>query len=357
MEFQQLKAFAAVAQHKNITAAARELNTTQPAVSKQLKKLECSYNIKLLIRRGTGVELTPEGVEFLKYVEPILETVQTLERRFSTLRNANSTSPLRIGGVYAIATSVLPALVDTFKKQYQKLEVVLRSNSGSTLEQMLTKGFLDLLITTIAPNSADLTAEPCMRMKVVAVVGKGFHLPNQKVLMLRDVEHVPLIIRNDPEGRRMTETFLRKMRDEGIKPNILMQCDSPEAIKTAVRKKLGIGILYEDLVKEDLARGSFRRVRISDLPAEVQSYVVYDKQRPLSASAEVFLNILRKHACSAVGKRRSEARQVDNVSSDQTTSYRPYAERLLLGIAAVAQILNSLWFVAESWLMHKPSWL
>src|SRR5215470_12315421 len=118
MEFQQLKAFAVVAQHKNITTAARELNTTQPAVSKQLKKLECSYNIKLLIRRGTGVELTPEGVEFLKYVEPILETVQTLERRFSTLRNANSTSPLRIGGVYAIATSVLPALVDTFKKLY-----------------------------------------------------------------------------------------------------------------------------------------------------------------------------------------------------------------------------------------------
>jgi DNA-binding transcriptional LysR family regulator len=73
-----------------------------------------------------------------------------------------------------------------------------------------------------------------------------------------------------------------------------MRCDSPEAIKTAVREKLGVGILYEDAVKEELARGVFKRVPISGLQMEGNSCIAYHKQRPLSTSGEVFLNLLRQ---------------------------------------------------------------
>ena len=73
-----------------------------------------------------------------------------------------------------------------------------------------------------------------------------------------------------------------------------MRCDSPEAIKTAVSKKLGVGILYEDAVKDGLASGVFKKLRISGLNMEGNSYIVYHKQRPLSSNAEVFLNLLRQ---------------------------------------------------------------
>ena len=74
-----------------------------------------------------------------------------------------------------------------------------------------------------------------------------------------------------------------------------MRCDSPEAIKTAVSKKLGDGILYEDFVKDGLTRGVFKRVSIPGLPSETQLYVVYNKTRPLPASAAAFLDVIRKH--------------------------------------------------------------
>lgn len=93
----------------------------------------------------------------------------------------------------------------------------------------------------------------------------------------------------------ITETLLKQMREQGAKPRILMRCDSPEAIKTAVSKKLGVGILYEHLVKDGLTRGVFKRFPIPGLPAESLTYVVYNKSRPLSASAAAFLNVLRKH--------------------------------------------------------------
>ena len=88
--------------------------------------------------------------------------------------------------------------------------------------------------------------------------------------------------------------MLTALRKQGYKLNIAMQCESPEAIKTAVSKKLGVGILYEDAVKEGLASGVFKKLRISGLQMEGTSYIVYYKNRPLSSNAEVFLNLLRQ---------------------------------------------------------------
>ena len=74
--------------------------------------------------------------------------------------------------------------------------------------------------------------------------------------------------------------MLTALRKQGYKLNIAMQCESPEAIKTAVTKKLGVGILYEDAVKEGLASGVFKKLRISGLQMEGTSYIVYHKQTP-----------------------------------------------------------------------------
>ena len=66
------------------------------------------------------------------------------------------------------------------------------------------------------------------------------------------------------------------------------------AIKTAVSKKLSVGILYEDAVKDGLAAGVFKQVHISGLLMEGKTYIIYHKSRPLSTSGEVFLSLLRQ---------------------------------------------------------------
>jgi DNA-binding transcriptional LysR family regulator len=63
---------------------------------------------------------------------------------------------------------------------------------------------------------------------------------------------------------------------------------------TAVRKKLGVGILYEDVLRETNARGSFKQLRILGLSMEGKTYIIYHKERPLSASAEAFVGLVRE---------------------------------------------------------------
>jgi DNA-binding transcriptional LysR family regulator len=295
MNLDYLKAFASAARHRNITKAAQELRTSQPSLSKQLKKLEETYNVRLFQRSGMGVEPTSEGMEFLKSTEIILEQLQMLERRFSKRLNQGRISRLRVGSGYALSASILPKLLALFERRHPHVEVDLRSNTHVVLEQMLVKGTLDIAVNSASPAAAELAGEPCMRLRIIAVAAKGYPLPSARQLKSGGIEKVPLIIRSRLHPGGIAETLLRQMREQGQNPRVLMRCDSPEAIKTAVSRKLGVGILYEDSVKDGLTRGVFKRVSIPGLPAEAQIYVVYNKTQPLSTSAAAFLDVLRKH--------------------------------------------------------------
>jgi DNA-binding transcriptional LysR family regulator len=294
MTLRQFTAFATVASHLNITKAAQVLRMSQPSLSKLLKGLKEDYKVALFTRTGKGIELTEEGVEFLKQIEPVLAQLQVIEGRFSNNSHSQQATPLRVGGTYGLASSILSPLLALFKKRYPDVEILLRSNEVGILEPMILKGHLEIALASVAPRSPELMAEFCLPLKLVAFAAKGYPIAQEKHLTLADLEQIPLIIRNDVTKRGTTEALLLKLRSLGFHPNIVMRCESPEAIKTAVSKKLGVGILYEDVLKDTKARGLFKQLRVSGLPIEGKAYILFYKERPLSPSAEAFLKLLRE---------------------------------------------------------------
>src|SRR5919106_1975058 len=264
MTFRQFTALATVAKHGNITKAALALRISQPSLSKQLKALEADYKVRLLSRNGKGIQLTEDGVEFLTHIDPILAQLKNMEARYLNGSRGEPASPLRVGGTYVLSSSILPSLAAIFKKHHPKVEVVLRSNAAATLEQMMLKGHLEIALSSLLPRSPELTAESFVPLKIVAFAAKGYRLC-QNQISLADLQKIPLIIRDDGDKRGTTERLLLKLRNEEYRPNIIMRCDSPEAIKSAVAKKLGVGFLYKDAVREGLASCVFKKLCIPDL--------------------------------------------------------------------------------------------
>ena len=292
MTFRQFEAFAAVVRHMNITKAAQQLHTSQPSLSRHLRVLEDVYKVRLFTRNGKGIELTDEGAEFLTYIEPILAQLQKLEHRF--LKNRQQRSTLIVGATHALSVTFLPSLIALFKSYHPNVDVILRSNTGSSLEELLLKGELEVALTSAVPRKAEILAQPCVPLKLIAFAAKGYPLPKRNHLSLADLEKIPLIIRDNGNKRGTTETLLLKLRDLGYRPNIFIRCESPDAIKAAVTKKLGVGILIEDLLRQDLGRGLFKTVHVPGLSMEANTYVIYHKQRLLSPCGEVFLKLLRQ---------------------------------------------------------------
>ena len=93
-----------------------------------------------------------------------------------------------------------------------------------------------------------------------------------------------------------TSQVLKQIRDHGFKADILMECESAEAVKLAVLKSLGIGILYQDHITSEIRNGELKILTVKDLKEiEARSFLISRKDVPLSPYAQHFRKLLLKH--------------------------------------------------------------
>jgi len=84
------------------------------------------------------------------------------------------------------------------------------------------------------------------------------------------------------------------LEKKGFALNISAYYDSPDAVKVAVAKGTGVGLLYEESIRPEVQRGTFKILNPAGLKLYSHSFIVYHKERPLSANASEFLKLLRR---------------------------------------------------------------
>jgi DNA-binding transcriptional LysR family regulator len=297
----QFTIFAAIAKHGSLTRASQELHITQSSVSQQMRLLQEEYRARLYNRVARGVELTNAGRNFLTAILPILEQVSRL-----TTSSGKAVTPdadlLVVGATYSASTILLPSLLSRFKKSHPGIQIDFRSNNGAEIERLLLKEKIEIAVTTRLPSSRRIMAEPFRRERLVLVVSRSHPLARAREIALHDIECTPLLVRSSGGRDGATVKRLKSLLEEkGIKVTIGMRFESPSAIKEAIQRKMGIGVLYEEVVRYNLERHQFKEIKIRGLKLEVQSCILYLKEKPLSKAADEFLKLLR----SSAGKRQA----------------------------------------------------
>ena len=138
-------------------------------------------------------------------------------------------------------------------------------------------------------------AEPFRRKRLVTVISRHHRLARAQSISLHDLERTPFLIRASGTSDSTTATRLKYLGHEnGINITIGMRFESPLAIKEAIHRNLGIGIVYEDVVRYDVRHGDFKIIDIPWLRLQRQSYIIYLNDKPLSKTATDFLGLLRR---------------------------------------------------------------
>jgi DNA-binding transcriptional LysR family regulator len=297
----QFTIFAAIAKHGSLTKASQELHITQSCVSQQMRLLQEEYGATLYTRAARGVALTSAGQHFLAAVSPILEQVRRL-RTSSFQARAPNVAPLVVGGTYSCSTILLPSLLSRFKKSHPEMQIELRTNNGLEIERLLLKEKIEVAVTTRSPTSPRIMAEPFRRQRLALIVSQDHPLARAHKVGLRDIERTPLLVRTSGGRDGMTvKRLISLMEKKRIKVTIGMRFESPSAMKEAIQRKMGIGVLYEEVARYNLQRHEFKEIKIRGLKLEGQSYIVYLKEKVLSKAADDFLKLLR----SSAGKRQA----------------------------------------------------
>lgn len=294
MTLHQFTIFAAIAKHKNVTRASEELHITQPCVSQQMRLLQEEYGVKLYTRTAKGVELTKAGRSFLSAVSPILDQVGKLKSIPAQPVATHEPDLLAVGGTYSSSTILLPSLLSRFKKLRPETEINFRTNNGSEIERLLLKQNIEIGVTTSPPKSRRIMVEPFRREKLALVVSRTHPLARARNVSVRDIERTPLLVRSSGEPDGATVKHLKSFAEnEGIRITIGIRFESPAAMKEAIQRNMGIGILYEDVARYNLKRGEFKALNIRGLKLEAQSHIISLNDKKLSKAATDFLNLLR----------------------------------------------------------------
>lgn len=117
--------FSLLARCGSLSAAARELGLTTPAISKRLAQLETRLGVKLLARTTRRVSLTPEGELYLAHARRILSEIDDMERLVASAVSAPR-GLLRVNTTLGFGRSHIAPLVSQFVKQHPEVQVQLQ---------------------------------------------------------------------------------------------------------------------------------------------------------------------------------------------------------------------------------------
>jgi len=156
MELRQLRYFTVVAKHGSISQAAQELHIAQPALTRQIQKLEEDVGVILLERTGRGVKPTDAGTQFLIDAEKLLDDAITARQRaVRASRGECGTLSLALPVIQNAAPSIT-GLLKRFKKEAPHVGITLHHLISEVQLAMIAQGQLDAGFLLFRPQNDPL---------------------------------------------------------------------------------------------------------------------------------------------------------------------------------------------------------
>jgi len=185
LTLRQLRYFVMLARHLHFGRAAAEAAVTQPALSMQIADLEAKLGTRLVERTSRGVTLTPEGDDFARRAQRILNELHDLVDR-TQKHDRLLRGPLRLGVIPSVAPYVLPKMLPTLRAAYPDLELQLRETLTRSLLTELLDGKLDLLLLALPVKEPGVETLALFQDRFLLATSKDYDAPN----MLLSVEEI-----------------------------------------------------------------------------------------------------------------------------------------------------------------------
>lgn len=272
--------FEAAARHLSCKSAANELLMTQGAVSKQLKGLEEQLGVALFLRRQRGLALTQAGADYLSEIRPLLDRLATATLRIAQGRRAGRSITIRV--LPSIGERWLLPRFSSFANAHPDVEVqfttLLSSNEGPAVDADVefrygNGAWPGLQADYIAGGRILLVASPTLIARMGAPTGP------------RDLDRFPVM--QHFETPLVWREFAERHGFEP-RPGQASRCGYYSVLIRAVLSGLGIALVPEFLIGDELASGTL----VNPLGLRVRSrhgyYLVYQERRRGAPAFEDF---------------------------------------------------------------------
>lgn len=283
----QVRYFVCTAETGQISLAAQALNITQSAVTAAIKELESRLQTQLFVRQPTGMLLTEAGQYFLNHCYDMLNSVaacQHIRHHDNDIRGR-----LRVAATYTVMGYFLPFHLQRLQRLYPNLEIQLTELPRVAVEAGLLSGELDVAVLLSSNvHNPQLNVYSFMDSQRQLWVGQGHALLQRDKVDFADLVDEPYIMLTVDEAAETAQAY---WRDLGLRPRVMLNTTSVEAVRSMVANGAGISILSDTVYRPWSLEGRrINRIRLQSPVPPMSLGVAWRAGVALSPAQSVFCN-------------------------------------------------------------------
>lgn len=285
MDLNQLTTFLTLSKLKNFTKTAEELDYAQSSITAQIKQLEKELGVRLFERISKTVTLTSEGLALVPYAARIMALSANMKEVVAPAVAMNGS--ITIGASESLCIYRLPSIIKAYKEKHPNVDIYLKLLKCNQFVPNLTENAVDLAFSIgdrIENGSIQAAKEISEPISILAA--PNHPLAVSEHITLRDFEAQAFILTG--QGCCYRGAFEKDLMKENIKVKMVLETDSIQAIKQIAMSGLGICVLPDIAVTEEVAAKRLIPIAYQQ-DYRIVSQILYHKSKWLSPLLSDFI--------------------------------------------------------------------
>lgn len=293
MNLHGLKLFLETAREGSITAAAKKLRISQPAVSSQVKRFEQELGIALFERNGRVSTLTDVGSELAERAERLFSMEEDIDTFIDDHLLARR-GKLRIVATYLPANFLIPTWAANFKSEYKNADLIITTTNSKGAFQQLKKYEADIAIYGggVAEQPDDVEWEEVIEDELWFVVSPDHPLANKEV-SLQEMMNQPFVMREEGSSTRERLISLCKTFDVPP-PKVALQFNGLNEAIRSVMTGFGANFISSLVVEDYVKRQELARVYVQGIQLKNKIAICTRKNERPSRLMKEFVRICKQ---------------------------------------------------------------
>jgi DNA-binding transcriptional LysR family regulator len=292
MDLRRLEVFCKVFELKSFSRAAEASFLSQPTVSEHIRYLENHLDVQLFDRLAREVVPTRAGKILYTYARRMLNLRREATRSLELYRG-KAHGELDIGGSTIPGQYILPAVIGTFKQRFADIRITLVIADTMRITELVLQGSLELGVVGAKVKDRKLRFDRLCDDELVLAVPPEHPWSQRRRINMAELSTAPFIIREHGSGTRMVmQQILEQAGFDLQRLHIVAEMGSTDAVRQAIKANVGVSILSERAIADDVRFGQLARLPIEELRFTRSFYLVTHQNRSKSPLGQAFIEFL-----------------------------------------------------------------
>ena len=263
ISIEQLKCFVAVSKKLNFRKAAKNLNMSQPPVTRHIKNLEYNLKTKLFDRNSRSVKLTKDGMLFLTHATEIISRIEDASKIIVNSKDKLSGS-ISLGFVPSMANDILPLIASYLSEKLPQIKLIFKEYMSYEQVPALNAGNLDIGLTRLPKDLNSFHYSRVVSEPYFLAVNINNPLSKKHNLSINDLHNIDFIMYDAIVGRYSFELLSSLFLNSGVKPNFVQYVSQPNVFLGLVKASLGVALLARSSKQNSPENVIFKEIKLPD---------------------------------------------------------------------------------------------